>query len=79
LKTLRLDRNNLSLETLPAGLLTNSNVSLISYEGNRFDEKAFQGKEGYDQVSTHSPTLAFAHLLFFQYMQRFTASRRKLE
>jgi len=28
-----------------------SNISLISYDGNRFDEKAFQGKEGYDQVN----------------------------
>jgi len=62
LKTLRLDRNNLTLDIVPVNLLTNSNVSLISFEGNRFDEKAFQGKEGYEQ-----------------YMERFTASRRKLE
>jgi hypothetical protein len=51
LKTLRLDRNNLDLEMIPADLLTNSNLSLLSYDGNRFDEKAFQGKEGYDQVN----------------------------
>ncbi|CAF0783025.1 unnamed protein product [Adineta ricciae] len=62
LKTLRLDRNHLLLDIIPVGLLTDSNLSLLSYEGNRFDEKAFQGKEGYDQ-----------------YMQRFTANRRKLE
>ncbi|CAF3848905.1 unnamed protein product [Rotaria magnacalcarata] len=62
LKTLRIDRNNLALDAIPAGLLTDSNLSLLSFEGNRFDEKAFQGKEGYEQ-----------------YMQRFTASRRKLE
>jgi len=51
LKTLRLDRNNLTLDIIPAGLLTDSNISLISYDGNRFDEKAFQGKEGYEQVN----------------------------
>ncbi|CAF1081016.1 unnamed protein product [Adineta steineri] len=62
LKTLRLDRNNLNLDIIPASLLLDSNLSLLSYDGNRFDEKAFQGKEGYEQ-----------------YMQRFTASRRKLE
>ncbi|UJR21068.1 hypothetical protein I4U23_024168 [Adineta vaga] len=62
LKTLRLNRNNILLDVIPNGLLTDSNLSLLSYEGNRFDEKAFQGKEGYEQ-----------------YMQRFTASRRKLE
>ncbi|CAF0884089.1 unnamed protein product [Rotaria sp. Silwood1] len=62
LKTLRLDRNNLDLDSIPVNLLADSNLSLLSYDGNRFDEKAFQGKEGYEQ-----------------YMQRFTASRRKLE
>ncbi|CAF2404439.1 unnamed protein product [Rotaria sp. Silwood2] len=62
LRTLRLDRNNLALDIIPTSLLTDSNLSLLSYDGNRFDEKAFQGTVGYDQ-----------------YMQRFTASRRKLE
>jgi hypothetical protein len=51
LKTLRLDRNNLTLDIIPAGLLTDSNISLLSYDGNRFDEKDFQGKEGYEQVN----------------------------
>jgi hypothetical protein len=41
------------LETIPVNLLTDSNISLISYDGNRFDEKAFQGKQGYDQVNRH--------------------------
>jgi hypothetical protein len=41
------------LDTIPDGLLTDSNLSLISYEGNRFDEKAFQGKQGYDQVNIY--------------------------
>jgi hypothetical protein len=41
----------MSLDVIPTALLTNSNVSLISYEGNGFDEKAFQSKEGYEQVS----------------------------
>ncbi len=39
------------MDVIPVGLLTNSNLSLLSYDGNRFDEKAFQGKEGYDQVN----------------------------
>jgi len=51
LKTLRLDRNNLSLDVIPSSLLIDSNLSLLSYDGNRFDEKAFQSKEGYDQVN----------------------------
>ena len=80
LRTLRFDRNNLHLETIPVNLLTNSTVSLISYEGNRFDEKAFQGKEGYDQVNEEIDIQIDLYLSFsLQYMQRFTASRRKLE
>lgn len=51
MKTLRLDRNNLNLDVIPVGLLVDSNLSLLSYDGNRFDEKAFQGKEGYEQVN----------------------------
>lgn len=54
MKTLRLDRNNLTLDILPVGLLKDSNLSLLSYDGNRFDERAFQGKEGYDQVDIDS-------------------------
>ena len=75
---MRLDRNNLSLETIPAGLLTNSNVSLISYDGNRFDEKAFQGKEGYEQVSDQSPLSPFGHSKAFRFSSCSTwnASRR---
>lgn len=37
---------------IPVSLLKDSNLSLLSYEGNQFNEKAFQGKEGYDQVKT---------------------------
>jgi hypothetical protein len=65
LKTLRLDRNNLNLDIIPVGLLVDSNLSLLSYDGNRFDEKAFQGKEGYDQVDIHSKTKTFSKFIFF--------------
>lgn len=63
LKTLRLGRNNLTLDIIPVGLLTDSNVSLISYEGNHFDEKAFQGKEGYEQVNIHKSKPCFFFLI----------------
>jgi hypothetical protein len=65
LKTLRLDRNNLNLDIIPVGLLVDSNLSLLSYDGNRFDEKAFQGKEGYDQVDIHYKTKTFSKFIFF--------------
>ncbi len=49
---------------IPVGLLMDSNLSLLSYDGNRFDEKAFQGKEGYDQVDIYYKKKAFSLNLF---------------
>jgi Leucine-rich repeat (LRR) protein len=49
LKTLRLQENCLSLTSFPANILSSSNVSLISIEGNLFDMKDFADLEGYSE------------------------------
>ena len=49
LKTLRLDENCLSLESIPTSLLADSNVSLLTVEGNRFDVKRLKYCEGFDK------------------------------
>ena len=67
MKTLRLDRNNLTLDVIPGSLLKESNLSLLSYDGNRFDEKAFQGKEGYDQVDIDHQHENETFLYFFSF------------
>ncbi|CAF0979859.1 unnamed protein product, partial [Didymodactylos carnosus] len=51
LKTLRLDNNQLELDAIPVSLLKDSNVSLISLEGNKFDAKSLQSYDGYDQYT----------------------------
>ena len=49
LKTLRLDENCLSLQSIPTSLLADSNVSLLTVEGNRFDVKRLKYCEGFDK------------------------------
>jgi len=64
LKTLRLEENCLSLQSIPTSLLRDSGVSLLCLEGNLFDMKALQvdGLEGWSE-----------------YMERYTAVKRKLD
>lgn len=50
LKVLRVEQNVLEVNAIPTGLLGNSNVSLIAYEGNLFNNKQFEQIEGYDKV-----------------------------
>ncbi|CAL8103316.1 unnamed protein product [Calicophoron daubneyi] len=49
LKVLRLERNKLVLDEFPTELLTNSQVSLICVEGNRFEMRDFYSLPGYSQ------------------------------
>jgi len=49
LKTLRLQENCLSIENFPTQILSDSQVSLLSVEGNLFDEKKLHESEGYDK------------------------------
>eukprot|EP00090_Calanus_glacialis_P038750 TRINITY_DN67547_c0_g1_i1.p1 TRINITY_DN67547_c0_g1~~TRINITY_DN67547_c0_g1_i1.p1 ORF type:complete len:213 (-),score=66.72 TRINITY_DN67547_c0_g1_i1:161-748(-) len=62
LKVLRLQNNQLSINSIPEPLLADSTVSTILLEGNMFELKALHQLDGYEQ-----------------YMERFTASRRKLD
>lgn len=62
LKVLRLEQNCLELKAIPDDLLVNSNVALISIEGNLFTQKQFALMNGYDQ-----------------YMERYTATKRKFD
>lgn len=48
LKVLRLEENCLQINSIPTQLLSSSNVSLLAVEGNLFELKDFQEKEGYE-------------------------------
>ncbi|XP_047467116.1 leucine-rich repeat-containing protein 57 [Mugil cephalus] len=49
LKVLRLEENCLELSSIPQSILTQSQVSLFSVEGNLFEVKNLRDLEGYDQ------------------------------
>ena len=51
LKVLRLEQNVLEISAIPVPLLAESNVSLIAYEGNLFNNKQFEQLQGYDKVT----------------------------
>lgn len=48
LKVLRLEENCLQINSIPTQLLSSSNVSLLAVEGNLFELKDLQEKEGYE-------------------------------
>ncbi|KAI2654189.1 Leucine-rich repeat-containing protein 57 [Labeo rohita] len=50
LKVLRLEENCLELSSIPISILTDSQVSLLSVEGNLFEVKKLRDLEGYDKV-----------------------------
>lgn len=50
LKVLRLEENCLELSSIPPSILTDSQVSLLSVEGNLFEVKMLRDLEGYDKV-----------------------------
>ncbi|ROJ78786.1 Leucine-rich repeat-containing protein 57 [Anabarilius grahami] len=52
LKVLRLEENCLELSSIPISILTESQVSLLSLEGNLFEVKKMRDLEGYDKVSS---------------------------
>ncbi|KAL1257590.1 hypothetical protein QQF64_010834 [Cirrhinus molitorella] len=49
LKVLRLEENCLELSSIPVSILTDSQVSLLSVEGNLFEVKKLRDLEGYDK------------------------------
>lgn len=49
LKVLRLEENCLELSSIPLSILTESQVSLLSVEGNLFEVKRIRDLEGYDK------------------------------
>lgn len=49
LKVLRVEENCLPLTGIPEEILTDSNISLLSVDGNLFNQKAFQESKGYDK------------------------------
>lgn len=48
LKVLRLEENCLQLDSIPTKLLADSHVSLLAVEGNLFEMKDLQSREGYE-------------------------------
>lgn len=59
LKVLRLEENCLELSSIPPSILGDSQVSLLSVEGNLFEVKDLRDLEGYDKVRTTSCPAAF--------------------
>lgn len=51
LKVLRLEENCLELSSIPLSILSESQVSLLSVEGNLFEVKKLRDLDGYDKVS----------------------------
>lgn len=49
LKVLRLEENCLELSSIPPSILSDSQVSLLSVEGNLFEVKTLRDLEGYDK------------------------------
>ena len=49
LKTLRLEQNQLTLQSIPKELLAESTVSLLKLDGNLFDTKLLDKLEGFDK------------------------------
>lgn len=52
LKVLRLEENCLELSSIPLSILSESQVSLFSVEGNLFEVKKLRDLDGYDKVRT---------------------------
>ncbi|GFS73451.1 leucine-rich repeat-containing protein 57 [Nephila pilipes] len=61
LKVLRLEENCLQLSAVPEKLLTDSQISLLTIDGNLFESKDLHAREGWEK-----------------YMERFTATKKKL-
>lgn len=93
LKTLRLQDNALKLANFPISILTDSKVSLLSIEGNQFDMKELSETEGYEKVCFNVSLSSFVCCLTLklsvreinfechlslQYMERYTATKKKL-
>lgn len=51
LKVIRLEENCLEISSIPLSILSDSQVSLLSVEGNLFEVKNLRDLEGYDKVS----------------------------
>lgn len=85
LKVLRLEENCLELSSIPVSILSQSQVSLFSVEGNLFEVKKLRDLEGYDKVRTCPPpqvtglcwSLLICVVVSPQYMERFTATKKK--
>lgn len=57
LKVLRVEENCLPLEAISVELLKESQISLLSCEGNLFDSKQLRETDGYDQVGNTTKLL----------------------
>jgi hypothetical protein len=49
LKVLRVEENCLALSTFTPRILRDSAIALLAVDGNVFDNKSFQGLDGYEQ------------------------------
>lgn len=50
LKVLRLEENCLEISAFTPQILKHSQIALLAIEGNVFDVKQFNNREGYDEV-----------------------------
>lgn len=81
LRVLRLDENCLSKGALPVEVLRDSNISLITIEGNPLTVKQFQDLDGCDPIlsspSTCRRPTQRAHS-YPEYEKRYTETKKKL-
>jgi len=61
MKVLRVEENCLQLNQIPIQLLTESNISLLAFDGNLFTMKEFQDKDGYEKVLKLSNSSVWSH------------------
>ena len=73
LKVLRLEENCISLMGIPPVVLRDSNISLLCLEGNPFTQRELHEIPEYEKVNSIKLFIFYA----IQYMERFTASKKK--
>ncbi len=66
LKVIRLEENCLEISSIPLSILSDSQVSLLSVEGNLFEVKDLRDLQGYDKVRLSVWTALIALKLFIR-------------
>ena len=80
MQVLRVEENTLQLGGIPPSLLSSSAVSLLCTSGNLFQNRELQDLPEYQLVREIEDSLALVFsILCLQYMERYTATKRKTD